>query len=225
MWNVVKQILVSPAGSFASVFGLVVLVGWFMFWLHGRFVLLIANHKALSDACADTKSHADNACDRLDKRIEALRDDMHEVKGEIQYIKSTLNSILNAAQTQNSQTPFVKAHSPLSLTESGLAASKEMNLDLAVATNWESIKNRMDAEIADKNPYDIQTYCLEKIPVNPESYLDSASLERMKLYAFRNGRTLFDCLKVVGILVRDAYFKAHGIPIESLDAPRPPAAK
>ena len=206
MIQLIKTVITSPMGSFASVFGFIVLVGWFVFWLHGKFVTLLAEHK-----------HVKDNCDTLDKRIEALRDDMHEIKADIRYIKNMVNVQVNTpAQGQEA---MLKAHSPLSLTAAGEAAASAMDAERAVAVNWESIQARIAADVPGRNPYDIQTYCLEQIPVAPETFFDAATLERFKLYAFRSGRTLFECMKVVGILVRNKYFDTVGIDLSALDAP------
>ena len=51
MLQLLKSVLFSPAGSFGSVFGFIVLGGWFMFWLHGKFVAMIAEHKHVNSKC------------------------------------------------------------------------------------------------------------------------------------------------------------------------------
>lgn len=217
MIEVLKQVLLSPVGSFGFVFGFVVLVGWFVFWLHGKFVTMLANHKALADKCDTTKNGCDSACDRLDKRIESLRDDVHGIKGDLQYIKSMINVQVNTPV--RGQDSMVQAHSPLSLTDVGKQAVIDMKAEEALAVNWEKIKAIMDVEITNKNPYDIQTYCLEKITIAPERFFDTARIEAFKIYAFQHGRTLFECMKVIGILVRDKYFEVLGIPLAALDGP------
>lgn len=208
MWPVLRTMLVSPAGSFAFVFAGVIIVGWFMFWLHGKFVTMIAEHK-----------HVKTSCENLDKRIESLRNDVHELRGDIQYIKNMVNVQVNTpAQGQGA---MLQAHSPLSLTSIGESAAKSMGAEVAISRNWEAMRERIAAAVPNNNPYDIQTYCLEKIPVAPETFFDPATLDAFKLYAFRNGRTLFECLKVVGLLVRNKYFESIGLPLGELDAPQP----
>ena len=221
MIEVLKQVLLSPVGSFGFVFGSIVLIGWFVFWIHGKFVTMLANHENMKAKCEEAKKNSESAVDRIDKKIEDLRGDLHGVKGEIQYIKSTLNALTNSAQSQAQAPAMLKAHSPLSLTDVGLKAAADMNANTAIAINWEGIKAVMDRDITSRNPYDIQTYCLEKIPVAPEQFFDAKTLEAFKIYAFNNGRTLFECMKVIGILVRDKYFEVLGIPLTALDGPSP----
>ena len=164
MWAVLRTMLVSPAGSFAFVLAGVILVGWFLFWLHGKFVTMIAEHQ-----------HVKTSCENLDKRIESLRNDMHEMRGDIQYIKNMVNVQVNTpAQGQGA---MLQAHSPLALTPIGMVAAKDMNAEVAISRNWDAIRERIAAAVPSNNPYDIQTYCLEKIPVAPETFFDSQTLE------------------------------------------------
>ena len=211
MLQLLKTVLISPAGSFASVFGIIVLGGCFVFWLHGKFVAMIAEHK-----------HVNSKCDNLDKRIESLRDDMHQIKGDIQYIKNMVNVQVNTPVQGHKA--MIQANSPLALTDVGKIAAGEMGAERIVANNWEKILPRIAADIPGDNPYDIQTYCLERIPVAPDSFFDAASLESLKIYAFKNGRTLFECMKVIGIIIRNKYFETKGISLDTLDAPTSPSS-
>ena len=213
------EVIKTIAGSFGGSFAITLSLIWFVFWVHGKFVTMIANNKAISDKCDTTKNNCDSACDRLDKRIESLRDDVHEIKGDLQYIKSMINVQVNTPV--KGQDSMVQAHSPLSLTDVGKQAVIDMKAEEAIAVNWEKIKEIMDVEITNKNPYDIQTYCLEKITIAPERFFDTARIEAFKIYAFQHGRTLFECMKVIGILVRDKYFEVQGIPLAALDGPSP----
>lgn len=208
MLQLLKTVITSPTGSFAFVCGAVVLVGWFIFWVYGKFMTMLAEH-----------SHVKANCASLDNKIENLRNDMHQIKGDIQYIKNMVNVQVNTpAQGQKA---MIQSNSPLSLTEVGKAAATEMGAERIVAINWEKIAPRITADVPSKNPYDIQTYCLEKIPVAPDTFFDTASLDALKIYAFQHGRTLFECMKVIGIIIRNKYFETSGIPLSELDKPQP----
>ena len=159
--------------------------------------------------------HLNNTCTCLDKKIENLRDDMHQIKGDIQYIKDMVNTQMNMqAQGQNA---MIQRKSPLSLTDIGRTAATEMEAERIVAINWEKIMPCIAANVPSNNPYDIQTYCLERIPVAPDAFLDPVSLNSLKIYAFQHGRTLFECMKVIGIIIRDKYFESVGISLTALD--------
>lgn len=211
MLQLLKTVLISPAGSFAFVCGAMILIGWFVFWLYGKFMTMLAEHSHIKDNCAG-----------LDKKIENLRDDMHQIKGDIQYIKNMVNVQVNTpAQGQKA---MIQSNSPLSLTEVGKVAAAEMGAERIVAINWEKIAPRITSDVPGRNPYDIQTYCLEKIPVAPDSFFDAASLDALKIYAFQHGRTLFECMKVIGIIIRNKYFESVGISLSELDKPQQVAA-
>ena len=204
MLQLLKMVITSPAGSFGFTFALVVLVGWFVFWLHGKFVTMLAEHE-----------HVKDDCERLDKRLEALRGDIHEIRGDIAYIKNMVNVQINTPV--QGQSALLQSHSPLSLTEAGMDVASGMKAEEAIAGKWDSIRARLDRDVPGRTPYDIQTFCLEKIPVAPQEFFDAETVDAFKRYAFAHGRTLFECMKVVGILVRDKYFAALGISPSVLD--------
>lgn len=211
MLQLLKTVLISPVGSFAFVCGTMILIGWFVFWLYGKFMTMLAEHSHTKDNCAG-----------LDKKIENLRDDIHQIKGDIQYIKNMVNVQVNTPVQGHKA--MIQANSPLALTDVGKTAAGEMGAERIVANNWEKILPRIAADIPGDNPYDIQTYCLERIPVAPDSFFDAASLESLKIYAFKNGRTLFECMKVIGIIIRNKYFETKGISLDTLDTPTSPSS-
>ena len=193
-FEVIKAIAGSSGGSFAIVFSLF----GFVLWAYGKFVKMTTKHENFEKCCSE-----------LNTRVTSVEKNVCEIKGEIQYIKSTLNALMN--MQQNSSQPVMKAHSPLALTEIGNQLAAGFDADGIVKRNFLAIKAKIDAEVIAKTPYDVQTYCLEKIPVFPENYLDAEALNALKDFAFNNGRTLFECLKIVGLKARDAYFASTGI--------------
>lgn len=206
MYDLIVKVFTSPAGSFGTAFAAVASFIYVAFRLHGHFARMTAEHGHVKETCGDIKV-----------RMDALSGAVHAMRGDLQYVKATIDSMLNAKQ-RNDATSFVQAHSPLSLTDSGKSAAAAMGAETAIAANWEAIRLKMDAEVGSSNPYDVQTYCLERIPVAPEEFFSEKDLSAMKFYAFNNGRTLFDCMKVMGVLVRDAYLREKGIPLSALDA-------
>lgn len=206
MYELIEKVFTSPAGSCGVAFAAVASFVCVAFRLYGRLERMKAEHGHVRATCGDLKV-----------RMDALSEAVHAMRGDIQYVKSTVDSMMNAKQ-RGDASPLVQAHSPLSLTESGKAAASAMGAEAAIGANWETIRAKVGAEAASDNPYDIQTYCLERIPVAPGDFLSERDLSAMKLYAYDNGRTLFDCMKVVGILVRDAYLRERGIPLSALDA-------
>ena len=194
LMEIVKMIAGSNGGAFAIMIGVLFLA----FWVYGKFVRLCTKHDSFENTCAT-----------LNARVERLEGDMHEVKGDIQYIKSTLNTIVNIVQG-HSASPM-KAQSPLALTEIGEKMAADMGADAILSRNFNAIKAKIDADVPVKTPYDVQTYCLEKLPIFPENYLDQDSITSVKSYAYNNGKTLFECLKIIGLKARDEYFKVTGM--------------
>lgn len=214
MLEILKQVLISPTGSFGFVMGGAVLVAWFILWAYGKFIKMQSTHEHMHETCA-----------RLDGHFASLQVDLASVKGDIRYIKSTLNSLTNLAQ-RGDTAPLMQAHSPLALTENGRRAAQAMGAGKAIAQNWERISEELNKALgSSQNPYDIQTFCLEQIPIAPSRFLDQATLDALKLYAYQNGLTLFDCLKVVGLMIRDKYLETKGIPLARLDSAAADAAK
>lgn len=186
------------AGSFGGAFAITAGGIWFVLWVYGKFVRMATKHEAF-----------EKRCEELQSRVAAVERSVHEIHGDIQYVKSTLNTIVN--MVQNSGQSIMQAHSPLALTKFGTEMANEMGADAVLDRNFSTIRAKIDAEVPAKTPYDVQTYCLEKIPVFPENYLTAEDLASIKSYAFSHGRTLFECLKIIGLKARDAYFKATGL--------------
>lgn len=191
----VKMVASSDGGSAA----IVVLAIGFVFWVYGKFIKMTAKHDSFESSCSDLRN-----------RVLSVERDISEIKGDIAYVKSTLNTIMNSMQNAAAQA-VMQSHSPLALTEFGKKLAEGFDADGIVNRNFTTIRAKIDAEVPAKTPYDVQTYCLEKIPVFPEQFLDAEALTAIKSFAFNNGRTLFECLKIVGLNARDAYFKATGM--------------
>lgn len=212
--EIVKMIAGSTGGSFAIVAGAV----WLAFWIHEKIVRMLARH----DEIGRNHDKIENGMTSLRGDMVAVHGEIATIRGDVQYLRRTLNMLVNNEQGHQQKEASMQSHSPLSLTDFGRKMAAGLNAEHAIALNWETIKAKMDAEIPSRNPYDIQTYCLEKIPVAPEDFFDNESINRFKLYAFSIGRTLFECLRVVGLVIRDEYFKSAGIALAALDAPPAP---
>ncbi len=197
----VFELIMKIAGSFGG--SAVITAGgiWFVFWVYGKFVKMTAKHESFEKICTD-----------LNDRVTSVEKNVNEMRGDLQYVKSTLNTLMN--MVQNSSQALMQSHSPLALTEFGKELADRMGVDAILERNFSVIKAKIDTDVVAKTPYDVQTYCLEKIPVFPENYLTAEDLAAVKSFAFNNGRTLFECLKIVGLKARDAYFKASGMSLK-----------
>ena len=196
VFQLVKTVAGSDGGAAAITASAIV----FVFWVYGKFVRMASRHDDIVSRCSE-----------LNGRASALEKDVGEIRGDMQYVKSTLNTLVN--MVQNGGRVSMQSNSPLSLTDFGREMAAGMKADGILSRAFPAIRARIDADVPSKTPYDVQTYCLEKIPCFPEQYLDSASLDAVKSYAFANGRTLFECMKVIGLKARDEYFRSAGIPM------------
>lgn len=196
LFELIKGLLSSNGGAF----GAVALIGWFIFWAHGKVLGIIHNHGSIKDSCCKNEK------------------DMQDIKENIVYIKGTLATIVSMVGKE----ALFKSQSPVSLTDSGRKAADELVAESIIARNWEAkIFPCLKKELSGKNPYDVQQYCMEKIPVSPAIFFDDGSLNDVKLYAFKSGLTLFACMQMMGVLIRDKYLSSVGVPIEAIDLHAP----
>ena len=207
----VMKDVVSSIIAQGGVAGVVVGLLWLAAWVYGKVKDVMHDH-------ADLKRENGALTKTFSARCDKLEHDLYHIKEDVSYVKGMLNLIID----RSGKDDLLQAHSPLSLTEKGRKTAEEMGAERIIATNWESrILPKMNAELPGKNPYDIQQYCLERVPVAPESFFSAEDLDAIKLYAFRKGLPLFSCLKVVGVMIRDAYLRAKNIAVEDIDKHAP----
>ena len=64
---------------------------------------------------------------------------------------------------------------------------------------------------------EMQQYCMEEISVNPDRFFKSEDLNRIKKYAFEHGRPVELYIRMIGILIRNAYLESKGIDLSEID--------
>lgn len=185
----VKEILLSNGGSFAAVFAFLCLC----FWVAIKVTTITNNHSHLMESL---KKH--------DDFIDGLRADIAYIKGSIELIK-------------NKESDIAQSHSPISLTEKGNAIAESINIDAIIADNWSKIVADLDANVKDKNPYDIQQYCREIAAVSPEQFFKEQDIRAIKSEAFKLGRSFFELSIIPALKIRDKYLLEKGISIEEID--------
>ena len=112
---------------------------------------------------------------------------------------------------------YTQRHSPVSLTEKGRAEVKESGLDKMVERNWPKICQTLDKETKSKNPYDIQSYCMENVFVSPEKFFTDEDVFYIKELAFKKGLALMTYTNMLAVLIRDKYFIQKGIDVKDVD--------
>ncbi len=202
METILTLILENGYLTFGLVFGLTVSILRLAFWCYGRVIEIRTQHSSFA------------------KDLEKNTKNIDEIRTDIVYIKANLSVLAEAINKEKQH--LVQSHSPLSLTEEGKAVAKELDAERLIASNWESkILPLMRTELKSKNPYDIQQYCLEKFTVLPEKFLSTESLEHIKFFAYNKGKSIFQYLQVMGIIIRDRYMQENNIPIDDIDKSAP----
>lgn len=148
------------------------------------------------------------------KSTEKIAEDLGEIRRDLSYLKGTIDII------KGGSTPLMASHSPVSLTAEGKKVVEEMDGYALVDSNWDKI-NRNLMSAGEKTPYDIQQFCIESVSVEPEKYFSPRDLDRIKSFAFGKGQPLQLYLRVLGLLIRDRYFKEHSIPLSDIDSTSP----
>lgn len=203
-YTIIHDILTTPAGSFAFVFSILWLIGKLIHFSSSKIATINAEHGHLKKTNDKIESKIDDIFKEIAKTV--TQKDINELQKDIAFLKGIFG---------NSKNEFMQGHSPLSLTEKGNIVSKEMNAEKRISVNWELICNTIDKEIQDKNPYDIQQYCLETMVVEPEKFFGEKDLQELKLYAYQQGKNFADIAVVLAIIIRDRYFAEHGIEVDS----------
>lgn len=208
MIHLIKDLILSPFGAFASVFALFALAFWAVHWITKKVTQIESCNKSIVEASDKMSKKIEGYYDRQEKHMDEIRRDMSIVKAMMDIYKMNLPQL-------------AKSQSPVNLTEKGLELSKELKADEVISRNWDKIMSDIDANVGEKNAYDIQQYCIETSTVEPEKFLDDKAISALKSKAFAEGRPTAYYAPIFGIKIRDEYFRRRGIPIEDVDRNTP----
>ena len=152
------------------------------------------------------------------KKVDELPCDEHRAKidktgVDIADIKNTLRFALGK------KVPFSKRKSPLSLNEEGIDVVKLYNLDAMIDSNWVKINSALQG-LKTKNPYDVQVFCIETAfgdttGIRPPLFFTEKDIDKLKILSFKTGEDIFAFTQVMGILIRDRFFKENGIDVDT----------
>ncbi len=193
-WQLIQDILKSPAGSFASVLAFLGLILWIVYYITKNITIIKSDHG------------------RLAANYQKMEGGIDEIRRDLAYLKGSFDLL-----KPGSQNTLLQRKSPISLTDKGKQVAEELKADEILSKNWDKILAILNEEICDKNAYDIQQYCVESLSVEPAKFLDKESLLTLKNYAFNQGEPLQLYTRLLGILLRDRYLKYKNIPIEEVD--------
>ena len=194
MIELIKQCLQSPAGSFGFVFSLLILAFYLVHWITKKVTTINNSHSGLS------------------KAIEKIELNIDNIKSDLSYVKGSIN-ILNA----HIPNPTIQSKSPISLTELGERLAKEMDLQDIIIRNWDKIYDYLDKNLISKNAYDIQQFCIDTASISLDKFFIDSDIDNIKNFAFKNGNPLMYYGSMIGVMIRDAYFKQKGIDVSDVD--------
>ena len=148
----------------------------------------------------------------LSESVGKMEKDIDEIRRDLSYLKGTIDIIKSPKKGE----PLIQSNSPISLTEAGKKVAEELKADILIASNWDKISAMISGTGID-NAYDIQQYCLETSSVEPEKFFDGKSLLHIKDFAYKHGQPLQLYLRMLGVIIRDRYFKEKGVPLSKID--------
>jgi hypothetical protein len=186
-WSILK----SDAGSFGFVCGIFLAVCYAVHYIT-KFVTKINTEHGM-----------------FYKRIDSIENHIDQIKEDIILIRATMKIPLSDSYTQSK--------SPVTLTEKGVEMAKKLDIERRVASNWEHIFQYIERNVKDKNAYDIQQFCIERATVNLLEFFTEEDVRDIKLVAFKEGKSVESFGGLIGVIIRDAYFKAKEIRIDEVD--------
>ena len=132
------------------------------------------------------------------KKIDASDDQLKSHFQNMAHITARLDLIY----ANTLKTPLVMAHSPLSLTETGGAASEAIGLGRVVSREFNKLANLIN-EKSPKSAYDIHLQCMRVAAEQFLQLLNESELSRAKDFAFANGLQLEDLAPILAVLLRN----------------------
>lgn len=122
----------------------------------------------------------------------SVRTDVNTLKKAIEEIRTDIKEILSKL----SPNPTTGSSSPLELTDLGKDISEEIQ-----ALQWaKETAPALVNEVADKHPYEIQTFCLGYVRGN---VLSENMQEKVKTSAYKRGLDKEQVLRVLAVELRD----------------------
>ena len=235
MIDLLKEALNSPAGSFSFIFSILMLGGLIIFYVTRVLTKISVEHGHLNDRTGKTEKNIDEIrrdtanilaqnnqfvkrMDKTEAGIDQIKTDISEIKGVINIHKSDIADIKSVINL-NFGTQISKKRSPEVLTEEGEKIVSDYNLDVIVHSNWDRISRAINS-LGTRNPYDLQEFCFYTAYLDAENIKDAKffsenDVDKLKIVAYKTGYPLIIITKVImGILIRDKYFKENGIDVD-----------
>jgi len=207
MIDFLKEALKSPAGSFGFIFALLMLAFWVVHivtkW-SAKITHIDELDKKIDNSIVNLDAKFDKRTDKSDAKIDSIKESILEIKAFISVFKENNNQ-------------YVARQSPVRLTDKGEEVSKDLGLENLIEKHWLSIESTLATILGkNSNPYDIQQESF-KIGGKISTFLDDNEIEFIKNYAFKEGQNLANYDLLIGVCIRDKYFKKHGINVDDID--------
>lgn len=193
MWQLIREILSTPVGSFAFVLSLMILAGWLIHYITRFITKWTCNMEG-----------SKSTVDKVESNIDSIRADISYIKGMIGILQANSN-------------PLTQSHSPIGLTEKGKKVAEEMGVVDMISNNWDHISTYIQENTKSKNAYDIQQFCIETATVSIDKFFAPEDVSRFKTFAFNAGQPIAYYGSMIGVLIRDRYFKEKSISVEDVD--------
>lgn len=185
--------LLSPLGSFASVLSLFIAAFWLVHFVTKKTTQIQSSHDVIKGSMSKMESNID------------------EIRRDVSYLKGTVDIIKTGVS------PLAKSNSPMSLTQDGIEIAKKLKAPEMIARNWSKIQSDIEINVGGNNAYDIQQYCWEGTIVDLSKFLNSFDFDRVKMYAFSEGKPMAYYAPIFAILIRDKYFETKNINAYDVD--------
>jgi len=192
--DLIREILGSPIGSLSFILGIMILSGWLIHFVTKH----ITKYKTENE---ENKS-----------KVIKIEDKIDTINTNLAYIRGTIDVVNKIIPN-----PTIKSKSPISLTELGESLAKDMDLQAKIIRNWDKIRDYLDNNLLQKNAYDIQQFCIDTASVSLDRLFSESDVNNIKEFAFKNGNPLLYYGGMIGVMIRDAYFKYKGIDIFDVD--------
>ncbi len=220
-WNIIQNILASPAGSFAFVFSIMALILFVSYRLGSYTSKFSSFAETIHEIKSEIKYINTNIqlifgkFEAVNDRFKIIDDRFKHVDNRLQTIEESIDYIKVNLNGQTNQ--FTKRKSPISLTELGEKIAQDTDLTTKIENNWTFIYNQIEENTPDKNAYDIQEYCKNLSLHRLDEILTAEDYRKLKDIAFSAGYSLYVYSEIIAILIRDRYLSEKHIALNDID--------
>ena len=169
----------------------------------------LSNQVSVNTANIERLEHKfDHKFEKLEAKIDAKFDVLYQKIGtmseQLAYISGKVGKL-------------TAHHSPLRITKNGQQWARVINATRLIDQNeiWSKILNDINAQGIDKESslYEIQEACF-RVGNHFEKFIEKEALKKLEYFAFNHGYKLFQFGPILGVLIRDKYFKEHNIAVK-----------